>query len=216
MDYSDFSEENIKINCPLCDIKNHKYEYHLDFKYNVSNFYVRCDLNPIAEGHILVIPKEHITCIGAYGNDLVNEYKTIDTTIRDYLKNTYGSYAVFEHGFFGQTVFHSHIHYFKFNGNLSDVIPEGTNSVNKLDSIDYLKTIYKKDGGYLYVEINNQMYTVDPKLSKPRFFRDRFAKALGNPELSNWKALRENPELVKYANKMCKDTQNKWQNYNIM
>lgn len=212
MDYTVSSEKNKKY-CLFCDNNSNAFEYLLNYNDKSKNFNIICDPNPITESHILLIPKKHVSCIGDYGNDLLKEYISADKVIRDFISNTYGSCSVFEHGVFGQTVFHSHIHYFMFNGSIIDVIPEGTKYIRKLNSIEALKELYKKDGGYLYVDINNQMYTVNPALSKPRFFRDRFAQALGRPELGNWKAMRDDPALIEKANQMCKETQNKWQNY---
>lgn len=141
------------------------------------------------------------------------ELNDIDSKIRDFLTINYGSVAVFEHGIFGQTVFHSHIHYLPFKGKPSDIVPEGNNELTPLIDFDQLKTILKKDGGYLFMSIGPNMWTVNPKLQAPRFFRDRFAIATGKPELGNWKAMRGNDQLIEQAKITCLATQKKWQKY---
>lgn len=213
MDYTDFSEQNIKTNCPHCDTKSHVFEFPLEKITKPNNFYILCDPNPIVEGHTLVIPKAHLSCIGEYGDELMSELYNIDTTMRDFLAKSYGSVAVFEHGIFGQTVFHSHIHYLPFTGSPTDIVPEGTDNLTRLSGLEDLKALYKKDGGYLYMSIGSDMYAVNPNLQAPRFFRDRFAKALGRPDLGNWKAMRENEDLLKQAKATCLATQQKWQEY---
>lgn len=47
----------------------------------------------------------------------------------------------------------------------------------------------------------------------PRFFRDRFAKALGVPERGNWKAMRDSKEMMQTVTDMCGATQQKWKSY---
>jgi len=57
----DFSEENIKKDCPYCDINSSALRYILE---KTKYFYVVCDHNPLIEGHILIISKKHSACVG--------------------------------------------------------------------------------------------------------------------------------------------------------
>lgn len=189
----DFSEEAIRDNCPHCDITSHAFEYVLE---ETEQFYIVCDAHPLEEGHILVIPKAHLAGIGEFNNDELAEYKQLHKRISDFVRRHYGSVAVFEHGKFGQTVFHSHVHFLPFTGTITDIIPEGDEYCRPLKNLDGLRDIYKKEGGYLFVEIDGKQWTIAPSLAEPRFFRDRFANALGGPERGNWKTAHHNPHTM--------------------
>jgi len=206
----DFSEEAIRTNCPHCDLNSTAYTYLLE---RTDNFSIVCDANPIVEGHILIIPKTHVSCIGEYSEELFKEFMELDKKVSQFVSSEYGYVSSFEHGVFGQTVFHSHVHYIPFNGKPTDIIPEGEDKLTKIQSLDELKPFLKKDGGYLFFSIGKDQWVVDPQIAAPRFFRDRFAKALGRPERGNWKAMRANEELMKESQKDGLNTQTKWKSH---
>lgn len=208
----DLSEENIRKNCPHCDSSSQAFEYPL---LETENFRIVCDANSIVEGHILIIPKDHLSCIGEYPKSTFNEFLNIYKKLSDFLLKEYGSVSSFEHGKFGQTVFHSHIHFLPFKGDSLDIIPEGKESVSEISDLSQLKKIYKKDGGYLFFSLANRLFVVDPKLKASRFFRDRFAKALGKPDRGNWKEIRQNQKAMNESRIMNKATQRRWKKYDI-
>jgi diadenosine tetraphosphate (Ap4A) HIT family hydrolase len=209
----DFSEENIRVNCPHCDTSSQAFEYPLEPLDQIEDFYLLCDSNNIVEGHTLIIPKEHLAGIGKFSPALLENFKVVHEHMRDFMLKQYGSIAIFEHGTFGQTVFHSHIHYLPFEGTPEDIVPEGLDKLRPLAQLEDLKDIFDRDGGYLFLAIGDMMWTVDPVLSAPRFFRDRFAEALNVPERGNWKAMREDPDMMKSVDEMSRKTQAKWQRY---
>lgn len=203
----DFSEENIKKNCPHC----HPASFGLvDILVESKNFYIFCDPHPLTEGHLLIIPKKHLSCIGEYSNKLMDEFIELDKLASNFLAENYGSVSSFEHGKFGQTVYHSHVHYLPFNGSPKDIIPEGGNKIYPFENIKELKDIFQKDGGYLYFSIGSKKWTVDKSLTASRFFRDRYAKALNHPKRGNWKAMHFNEEIMKVAQEEIKDTKIHW------
>jgi hypothetical protein len=51
---------------------------------------------------------------------------------------------------------------------------------------------------------------VDPILGSPRFFRDRFAKALGRAERGNWKEMHGSPKVMFEANREIKNLKQRW------
>ncbi len=180
------SEEYIKAHCPHCDLKSYAYRYLLE---ETKNFSVVCDAHPIIEGHILIIPKQHLSCIGEYPEDIYNEFIDLFKKVSEFLLKQYGSVSAFEHGKLGQTIFHSHIHFIPFKGKPTDIVPEGLNKLKKINNLSELKNIFKEQGGYLFFSIGNDKWIVDKSLAVPRFFRDRFAKALKKPERGNWKKM---------------------------
>lgn len=202
----DFSEEAIRKNCPHCDKNSAAFEFHLE---ETDNFSIVCDANPIIEGHILIIPNQHISCIAAYSEELFTEFLKLDIRVSRFILGEYGSISSFEHGVFGQTVFHSHVHYLPFSGKTTEIIPE-KGRVTKVQNLEDLKRFFKKDGGYLYFSIGNERWVVNPSIAAPRFFRDRFAKTLGRPERGDWKAMRTDQKLMKEAEKETLKTQARW------
>ena len=209
-DVNDFSEGNIRRNCPHCDPKSHAFKYPLETLDKHRNFYIVCDPHPLIEGHILIMPKEHLVSIANYSDKLINDFKVILEKVRRFVKSNYRSESVFEHGGFGQTVFHSHIHILPFKDKPEAIVPEGNRYIRRLENFEDLKKLYNEEGGYLLFTTAQDMWTVDPKLTTPRFFRDRYAKALGRPERGNWKEAHDNEQLMQAFDQECKALQLKW------
>lgn len=178
-----------------------------------DNFYVACDVHPLTEGHILIIPKDHISCVGAFSKELFNEFSELYIKFSDFVKNTYGSVSSFEHGITGQTVFHSHIHLLPYAGSPESIIPEGSHIIYSLVNIPELQKLFFKNGKYLFFSIRESMWTVDTSLGTPRFFRDRFAKALGHEERGNWKTMDKNASLMKKSADEIASLEMKWNKY---
>ncbi|MDO8507191.1 MAG: HIT family protein [bacterium] len=210
MKSEDLSEEAIRENCPHCNIKSQAFHDFLD---ESDNFFIVCDSHPLEEGHILLIPRKHISCIGEYPDDIIDEFLDLYKYIAKFIKKTYGSVAIFEHGITGQTVFHSHIHFLPFEGNPANIIPEGNEYIQQIDSVIDLKKIFKKDGKYLFFSMGKSNWVVDTKITAPRFFRDRFAISLGNRERADWKKFHSNKSLMQEGYKENEECKNKWKEY---
>ncbi|MCL5970911.1 MAG: HIT family protein [Patescibacteria group bacterium] len=201
------SVKQIKENCPHCNPDSFALKHPL---YETKNFWVVCDVNPLIEGHILIIPKLHLSCIGEYPENLFVEFLKLYTGFSTFLKKEYGKISTFEHGKIGQTVFHSHVHLLPYAGKLEDIIPEGLTYLTKISSLNSLKNIYRKDKAYLFFSIDDNLWSVDIKLGKPGFFRDRFAKALGSAQRGNWKKMYQSPKIAVAVNKEIENLENRW------
>jgi diadenosine tetraphosphate (Ap4A) HIT family hydrolase len=177
-----------------------------------DKFWVVCDVHPLIEGHIEVITKEHISCMGALNKDEFIRYKEIYNKVTDFLKNTYGNFAVFEHGITGQTVFHSHVHFLPFDKPIDTVVPE-KEAITAIPNLEELSDTLQKDKKYLFCAINDNKYLVDTRIGSPRFFRDRFAKAFGTEERGNWKETERNEELMKTFGAEVQNLKDKWDSY---
>ncbi len=206
----DWSEKAIRNNCPHCDLASHAFEFGLE---TTENFHIICDANPISEGHILIIPKQHVACIGNLPPQLYKEFLILNKKVSQFLLKEYKMVSSFEHGIFGQTVFHSHVHYLPFNGRPTNIVPE-ERKLSKLTNLNQIQTLLKRDKGYLFFSIGDKLWSVDVSLAAPRFFRDRFAKALGRPERGNWKEMRTNRNIMIQAAKDNINTQKKWKKRN--
>lgn len=203
----DFSEEALRDKCLMCITSSHVFEYPLE---ETEYFHIICDPHPLTEGHILIIPYAHHAAIGEFSDEELAEFKQLHKRVSDFVQTHFGTVAVFEHGKFGQTVFHSHTHFLPFGGDLIDIIPEGEESCRPFKDLDVLHDIYAKDGGYLFLELNGKRRTIDPALAAPRFFRDRFANALGGPERGNWKTAHHDPHLMRQMSQENHTVQKLW------
>jgi len=199
-------------NCVHCNPRSFALEQPLLV---ADNFYVVCDVHPLIEGHLLIIPKDHISCAGAFSSELFTEFSALYKKFSDFLKSAYGSVSTFEHGITGQTVFHAHIHLLPYAGLPESIIPEGSRVIHSLSNIKELQQVFLKDGKYLFFSIGDSLWTVDTAIGVPRFFRDRFANALGVPERGNWKTMEENFELMKRAENETRSLKNKWEQFSL-
>ena len=173
-----------------------------------ANFRIVCDAHPLMEGHLLIIPKDHIACMGELPPPLFQEFIALHGQCAEFLRAHYGNMSAFEHGKIGQTVLHAHTHLLPITIDASVIVPEGTDCLSPIASIEELPLIFKHDGQYLFLQIEDQLWTVDTALGEPRFFRDRFASALGVPERGDWKAMDKNAALMEAASveiRRCKE-----------
>lgn len=192
--------------CPHCEPDSFALKHPL---LEAENFRIVCDVHPLSEGHILIIPREHISCVGAFSQELFKEFERLYKKVWSFLDKTYGNPAAFEHGVIGQTVFHSHVHILPFGGAIGEIIPE-SGVLKPLKSLSVLRNIFKKDGQYLFLALERKMWRVDPAIGTPRFFRERFAKTLGVSERSGWRRMRKNSRLLRESEREIRRVKEKW------
>jgi len=204
---NNFTEENLIENCPHCNSRSFALERPLK---ETQNFWIVCDVHPLIEGHVLIIPKKHVSCIGEYPDHIYQEFLLLLDAFSGFIKTTYGSVSTFEHGNVGQTVFHSHVHLLPFSGSPLEIIPEGKTYFTLFDDFLLLRSLFEKEGKYLYFSIEGKKWSVKTGLGFPRFFRDRFAHALKVPQRGNWKKMHENFQVMEKASQEIKDLQRKW------
>lgn len=202
-----FVKNQIQENCPHCSPHSFALSALL---FETSNFRVVCDVHPIVEGHILIIPKKHFSCSGEFPKDIFEEFLGLYKKVSKFLEAEYGMVSSFEHGKIGQTVFHAHVHLMPFKGEAASIVPEGKGKLVKIRDLAILRDIFKKNGQYLFFSIGSSRWLVANDLGTPRFFRDRFAKALGRPERGNWKLMEENKKIMDEANKDIENLRKRW------
>jgi diadenosine tetraphosphate (Ap4A) HIT family hydrolase len=204
---NDFSKTNIIADCPHCNPKSFALKHPLEI---TDNFWVDCDVHPIVEGHILIIPRSHLSSMGEYPSNLFKEFEHLYNKFSAFIKQKFGSISTFEHGNIGQTVFHSHVHLIPYAGRWETIIPEGKKYIKPINDIKELQQIFQEDREYLFFTIGNHKWTVNTDIAVPRFFRDRFAYAIGNANRGNWKIMHQNKTLMDQANREIKSLEDKW------
>jgi len=163
--------------------------------YEDDLFWIVCDVHPLVQGHILIIPKNHISVMGALPDSAFNKYKELYSNVKTFINSNYDEIAVFEHGITGQTVFHAHTHFLPFTGDTSKII-EDNKSLRKISSLEDVRTEFKQKQKYLFFENKNQMYLVDTNLGYPGFFRKIFGTLLDAENRANWKQAREKQSVM--------------------
>ncbi len=206
------SEKHIREHCPHCDPASDAFT---DLLEETEQFRIVCDYHSIIEGHILIIPKQHLSCVGEYPKELFDEFIGHYEAVSAFVKKHYGSVSTFEHGKIGQTVFHSHVHFLPYAGDPIAIVPEGRNHLVALPSFVELQRLYDQYGRYLFFSIGDLAWVVDPALTAPRFFRDRFAAALARPERGNWKEMHIDPRLMTAAREDNMKVTSLWKGDNV-
>ncbi len=93
--------------CPFCN-RDETSEYLL---YDGGNFFVVADFAPVADAHILMIPKHHYPHLAAIPPELEEEFDALKSHIGNFVREEYGRLTYWENGVFGQSVPHAHLHF---------------------------------------------------------------------------------------------------------
>lgn len=101
-----------KVNCIFCKIANKEVESNIVYESNNSIAFL--DIDPINEGHILIVPKEHHLDIEELPADILNEIMELSQRIVKALKETYkpDGYSIMQNGGKFNEIGHFHLHIF--------------------------------------------------------------------------------------------------------
>lgn len=169
-----------------------------------DNFVAIPSLGPIVEGWLLVVPREHVVCLGALDEDLFTELIDFKNQVRGRLENRYGSVAQFEHGpakeglEVGCTVDHAHLHLVPTEVDLASGASEELAELRWLPAVSMhaLKTCHEAGKSYLMVEQPPRVLRIATHDELPsQLFRKVLAKAEGCPDKYDWR-VHPNPDLV--------------------
>jgi diadenosine tetraphosphate (Ap4A) HIT family hydrolase len=92
--------------CPFCD-RQHTLDHVL---HEGRDFYVIADFAPVADAHLLLIPRAHYPHLAAVPAELDEEFHALKAQIGDFVREHYGRITYWENGVFGQSVPHAHLH----------------------------------------------------------------------------------------------------------
>jgi diadenosine tetraphosphate (Ap4A) HIT family hydrolase len=88
-----------------------------------ENFLVVADFAPVADAHILLIPKSHYPHLAAIPPELEVEFDAMKSHIGEFVQKQYGRLTYWENGVFGQSVPHAHLHFLSVEMN-TDLISQ--------------------------------------------------------------------------------------------
>jgi diadenosine tetraphosphate (Ap4A) HIT family hydrolase len=117
-----------------------------------EHFFVLADNAPLVEGHLLIVPREHYACFGAVPAALDEELLVLKTRVARFCATVYRSASFFEHGVFGQSVAHAHLHAVPLGPSGLRIhelaAPDGRPAASPAD----VRAWYEAHGHYFYLE----------------------------------------------------------------
>jgi len=96
-----------KEKCAFCDYNSIKE----DVLWESDNFFVKVGIGIFAPGHVMMVSKKHLTCFGELPNHLTKEFMSFKQEVFDAIKSNFFEPIIYEHGIYGQSVEHAHIHF---------------------------------------------------------------------------------------------------------
>jgi histidine triad (HIT) family protein len=94
--------------CTFCDL--HRIADAGYVLHEGEDFYAITDYAPIAEAHLLLIPRHHYPHLAALPVELHAEFESLKLLLGDFVRRHYGELVYWENGVFGQSVPHAHLH----------------------------------------------------------------------------------------------------------
>ncbi len=198
--------------CVFCQTDNIKRDILLESE----NFFVKVGVGILAPGHVMIIPKMHLTCFGELPQQLMKEFLSLKDEVFNKVKSNFFEPIIFEHGIYGQSISHAHMHIIPIKSghynlkNIKENFFKGLKST-KIENFSKLADIFREEGSYLYLKENGQnwvFHTKDAPNGK-YIFRKQFANFTGLHGLSDWKAMDDeererNKEWVKVTKEVFK------------
>ena len=183
------------VNCVFCNQVN--FAEHLIWQNNT--WHVIASLGQITNGgYVLIIPKEHISCMGALIPEQTNSMLKIVKEVCCALSLEYQHSALatpypvtmFEHGIVGQSIKHAHLHLLPTVIDLTAKIHNGfpEAEMEELQNAAHLQELYhKRLEPYLFWTMPNGKSMVCWSPPAPlQYMRLLMAELTGKPERGNW------------------------------
>lgn len=170
-------------NCLFCNNPEHVVA-------ETDNFYIKVGKSIVAEGHVMIISKEHLKAIFAMNDSLLNEFITLKDKLTKFLQDRYFDPFIVEHGGVMQSVFHGHMHFVPRKSNFYNEQDQFKNMVEdylkkheeikyeNIDSLNRVLDIFKKDNEYLYFEQGNKRIVVRTNLLTKDYVENNIKKQL--------------------------------------
>jgi len=186
--------------CLFCDFDKIKE----DILWNSENFYVKVGIGILAPGHVMLLPKMHMACFAQLPKQLSNEFISVKDKLFNKIKYAFNEPIIYEHGVYGQSIKHAHLHflpsrnnYYNFK-NIKENIFKSLKSA-RIDNMFQIADVFKKEGSYFYLEQNGRKWVIHTKgREEGKFtFRKEFARLTGLYALEAWQTM---PESEKQRN----------------
>lgn len=168
-----------------------------------DDFYVAVDRAPLAEGHLLICPSDHVLSI--WGSDIPLEGLAIHKrAVENLLHNAYNRKPLFlEHGMTfasddrNPCIEHAHIHALPLKSELKSRIEQTTGNLTTFRNINSLKEILKGKEYISYEDKQGQIHIRDEGLGSipSQFFRQVVARDSTDGEF-HWASVANNENVL--------------------
>jgi diadenosine tetraphosphate (Ap4A) HIT family hydrolase len=181
--------------CIFCDFEKERAEGNILF--DSENFYVEPAMRgAFAAGHVLLIPKFHISCFGDMPEKYDGEFTRLFRKTRAKIERVFSRPLCAEMGVHGQSIGHAHMHIFPSSSGHYEIksLVEGVPEAIKRDGIrhlDALRILYRDEGQYVLFLENEKFHVCHTQGHKEGSvrLRDIFAKVTGLSDLSRWQTM---------------------------
>ena len=169
--------------------------------YQTDRFRVLPTLGAITQGHLLLIPYEHRTCLADCSFEELQELKGIRIRIRLVMQEIYGSCIFFEHGIRGAHsggcgVDHAHLHAVPVAGNGVLELVRKSHDARRIAGFENIKQVVPVGYSYLYFEdCTEQEYASPVRHIPSQYMRKLVAASIGKSEW-DWRSTGREPELL--------------------
>lgn len=173
---------------------------------HTQSFALIPSLGPIAEGHLLLLTKDHLNSFAELHDQLRGDALDVLARARRWLADRLGPVVIFEHGtkrgaLTGACgITHAHVHIVPV-GEIQVSLPESHDfSWTRIDEVDFLSIIRDSGGdesGYLYFQnANGERYFSLTSSAPSQFLRRHVSTALGNSSW-NWRDHKADDRVLK-------------------
>lgn len=129
--------------CAFCD-RGQTAEYLL---HEGRDFFAIADFAPVADAHILLIPRQHFPHLAAIPPELEEEFQELKAHIGEFVRGHFGKLTHWENGVFGQSVPHAHLHFLSVDMNPDLISRHGS----PVESLADLRGHYAKHPGHYFL-----------------------------------------------------------------
>jgi diadenosine tetraphosphate (Ap4A) HIT family hydrolase len=133
--------------CPFCDPAT-----QVSALATTEHFYLLADNAPLVEGHALIIPRDHYACFGALPISWDDELLALKGHVERFEIERYRPAIFFEHGVFGQSVYHAHLHAVPLGPSGLDVHALAAPDGRPVEGLADVRDWWETQGQYFYLE----------------------------------------------------------------
>lgn len=117
---------------------------------------------PLAEGHLVLVPRQHVPCYGALPDRLVAEFTRLKEEIAEFLAACYGEPALFEHGTPDTASGHAELHAVPtLAGRHARPFAPGPWLTAPGPGVQALRTLWRAGRPYVYWEERGRSWVLD-------------------------------------------------------
>lgn len=184
-----------------------------DILHETKSFFVKVGKGIITAGHVMIIPKNHYLVLAELDDLILNEYLDLKNKVQKEITQKFAKPFLIEHGVFGHSVSHAHIHLIPSSGNgysnvniITEMVIPAIKKLKipfkKMNEFQDLREAYKKDKQYMYFENDDDKYILKTKgfvkkeIRDDVIYRSFFTFKKGLAGVNGWKNMKDKDILI--------------------